>query len=289
MSQFTRISRRGFTLVELLVVIGIIALLISMLLPALNKVRAQARVVQCMSNQRQVAMGVLMFANDHGGYAPGLSRYSGAFNWDGTRDGTGVAQWRSTGGADWSNGSPSRPDSAIPDSALVRLRYLKTRAAFDCPEMAGNPGFVQAYLVATGWTNGCSPHFNFNLRYFGETFINSSSRDSKLRDVVDYSNYWDADMNPGKRTALKHAKSGGSETVMLTEGLVAGNWQAWFIPDAPGGAAPFGLGAVRAIGFHNRKATTSTTVVTYIDGHSAPYTMRNVDQWGGGKVPSDSR
>jgi prepilin-type N-terminal cleavage/methylation domain-containing protein/prepilin-type processing-associated H-X9-DG protein len=61
---------KAFTLVELLVVIGIIAVLIAILLPALNKARQAARDAACLSNLRQIGMGIFMYANDNKGLLP---------------------------------------------------------------------------------------------------------------------------------------------------------------------------------------------------------------------------
>src|SRR4051812_41644478 len=60
----------GFTLVELLVVIGIIALLISMLLPALNQARKQAESTQCLAQLRQCGQTLYIYANQNKGYFP---------------------------------------------------------------------------------------------------------------------------------------------------------------------------------------------------------------------------
>ena len=70
MRQYRRHSNGGFTLVELLVVIGIIAILISVLLPALSAARKQAETAKCLANLRTIAQSLAIYCNDNKGYWP---------------------------------------------------------------------------------------------------------------------------------------------------------------------------------------------------------------------------
>lgn len=65
MTTTSQTANRGFTLIELLVVISIIAILAGMLLPAINMVREGARKANCGNNQRQIVLGMNVYANDN--------------------------------------------------------------------------------------------------------------------------------------------------------------------------------------------------------------------------------
>jgi prepilin-type N-terminal cleavage/methylation domain-containing protein/prepilin-type processing-associated H-X9-DG protein len=74
-------GRLAFTLIELLVVIAIIAILAAMILPALAKSKEQARIGQCKSNEHQLSLATLMYANDNGDKLPDCQNL-GVWVWD---------------------------------------------------------------------------------------------------------------------------------------------------------------------------------------------------------------
>lgn len=69
-SQTGRPMRAGFTLIELMIVVAIIAILISILLPALGAARDQAKAVKCLANLKRIGFAGIMYVNDNGVYPP---------------------------------------------------------------------------------------------------------------------------------------------------------------------------------------------------------------------------
>ena len=80
MKKYVLNLRKGFTLIELLVVIAIIALLLSILMPSLQKVKEQARIIVCGSNQSQAGKAAYVYATDFNGYLPPMMVRNNAGN-----------------------------------------------------------------------------------------------------------------------------------------------------------------------------------------------------------------
>lgn len=137
--------RRAFTLIELLVVIAIIAILAAILFPVFAQARAAARQVSCLSNVKQAALGVLMYAQDYDEQIPlidnnGSTEYGCCL--------TGACE------PDW-----GYPGSNVNEPAAMFIGviqpYIKNSQIDYCPEIGQTPW---ASVIGQGWAEGAFPY-----------------------------------------------------------------------------------------------------------------------------------
>jgi prepilin-type N-terminal cleavage/methylation domain-containing protein/prepilin-type processing-associated H-X9-DG protein len=169
MSRRARGLSRGFTLVELLVVIGIIAVLVSILLPTLNKAREQAARIKCQANIRTIMLASLMYANENKAQLPFC-------NWDPNADSINMGSAGYGGGWLFSSATTATPGSPVlrkgyggdiegtwvgraqfpPDGVMTGVvwPYIKQLGVYHCPMDIETASFVQLHWLTSYLSNG---------------------------------------------------------------------------------------------------------------------------------------
>jgi len=245
-------SGRAFTLIELLVVIGIIALLISILLPALVRARAQANDVACASNIRQIAIALRIYATENHDLLPPIEcpDPSGIVTWQ-------VPIWQYVVGrplptTDFTGGgSYSYLAHTVFECPVARNSRVHTGTDLDGYSTSNHLQNGYAMNATTFGTNGGSLSTSSNASKWPNTTLltNESKMMSKVHDPsatmllidarADFVEYWDRGQSINAMDVLNDLDEGGIIDARGRHGKLGTSWNVGFFD-----------GSVRLMQFH---------------------------------------
>lgn len=185
----TASHRRAFTLVELLVVIGITAVMISILLPAMGKAREAARRTACMSNLQQLTRGTIQMALEDNGWWPDL--HNSRWVW-----GDAGIEYRNGAGGYWPGGAGGMPGVTDPNYTADNMIYQPNCFSVQARDrLVGRPrGFTRGTPNSMGISYCPSkPEANVSTNWYstGGGFYNGSNTVYGVRCTMSY-NYFAA-------------------------------------------------------------------------------------------------
>ena len=252
---------RGFTLVELLVVIGIIALLISILLPALQQARRQANTVKCLAALKEIGNGFQMYANEYKGYFPAARDHGYASSAQWQRWTNLIARYTHSQGKNFPN--------------YLSVNEIRSNSVlWGCPQWAKaleydpNAAAASAENVYTG----------FGMQYY-PTYWQDGNQAKGLASV-NPPPFPPAGPNLGYIKANVWARK-GSDRALVADSIfdivaVNANVTRSNIIFQPYTTAAFGVGLITVDSRHQKPGTTKQTAmnskgvnVLYCDGHAA--------------------
>jgi prepilin-type N-terminal cleavage/methylation domain-containing protein len=175
--MLTMKQRHGFTLIELLVVISIIVLLIALLFPALGRARDVAKQVVCASNQKQIALGVVMYGNENFLRLPMVVRYnpndaSGRRRFGQNRPFEArVAYW-------WDSNNWDGKKQPRNVAGLYEAKTVSDARVFYCPARTGSSTMVYDFYPlpwgSAKGSNNTTTYINFGYLFMPHGDDNSS-------------------------------------------------------------------------------------------------------------------